>query len=109
MLNAFGACVCFARVSWPLSTSLDMPMFSIVVKECWLLLFDHRMHRQRARVDVQLLHQALEKSWAECDGTKAGFRAHRQRVLALISQDLSPEICWRCLLSLDRGAPAHVD
>merc|ERR1712113_991385 len=45
--HAFGARVCFALGSWPLSASIEMPMSSIAVKECWQLSFDHPLYRQR--------------------------------------------------------------
>merc|ERR1711920_1114744 len=46
--HAFGTRVCFALGSWPLSASIDMPMSSIAVKECWQLSFDHPLYRQRS-------------------------------------------------------------
>lgn len=65
-----------------------MPISSVAVRECWQLLFDHPSHRQRARVDVQLLHQALESSWFKYDGAMAGLLAYRQRVLAFLFLNL---------------------
>merc|ERR1712061_327899 len=62
--HAFGARVCFALGSWPLSASIDIPMSSIAVKEWWQLSFDHPLYRQRRPPPACIPRINLERNCA---------------------------------------------